>query len=304
MNPNLFNKYIWLVDTIYSAGSITRDEIDRKWSHSALNEYHETQIPRTTFQRWRAGVEEVFGLIIDVNLTDYSYYIANRDELRGNATTQWLLHTFAVTNMVHEGKDIQDKILLESMPSDGMFLTPIMESIRLSHKIQMTYQKFLAAEPHTFGFSPLCLKTFKQRWYVAGISDEHPGEVRVYGLDRVQKVENTAETYVYPKDFDGAAFFHNYYGIWHDEETAVEEVIVRVSARDANYLRSLPLHHSQREIETTQDYAVFRYVIAPTFDFIQELRTHGAALKVLSPQWLAQRMRDDAQAILTAYEED
>lgn len=301
MSPNLFNKYIWLVDTIYSAGSISKDEIDRRWSHSSLNEYHESQIPRTTFQRWRAGVEEVFGLIIDVNLKDYSYYIVNSEDLRSNATTQWLLHTFAVTNMVHEGQDIQDKILLESMPSDGMFLTPIMESIRLSHKIQMTYQKFLAAEPHTFGFSPLCLKTFKQRWYVAGISDEHPGEVRVYGLDRVQKVENTTETYVYPKDFDASAFFHNYYGIWHDEETAVEEVIVRVTARGANYLRSLPLHHSQTEIETTADYAVFRYVIAPTFDFIQELRTHGASLRVLAPQSLADRMAKEAQDIVELY---
>ena len=36
-----YKKYIWLVDTIRSAGHISKEEIDRKWYYSSINENHE-----------------------------------------------------------------------------------------------------------------------------------------------------------------------------------------------------------------------------------------------------------------------
>lgn len=302
MAPTLFNRYIWLTDIIYSAGRITKEEIDRKWAASALNDKKESRIPHTTFQRLKAGIEEVFGLVIDCDRTTNLYYIANREDIRNSATQQWLLNTFAVTNMVQESRTIQDKILLERMPSDAMYLTPIMEAIRAGKRLTMTYKKFLAAEPHTFAFAPYCLKTFKQRWYVAGVSEEHPDEVRVYGLDRVQNLTLTDEVYEIPASFDAEAFFFNYYGIWHDTTVPVETVRIRVTPAGANYLRSLPLHHSQKEVKTDEEGVEFEFMIAPTFDFVQELRTHGAGLKVLAPEWLAEQMRDEYKRASEQYE--
>ena len=34
----LFQRLIWLVDTIYSAGHISRDEIDHRWCSARYNE--------------------------------------------------------------------------------------------------------------------------------------------------------------------------------------------------------------------------------------------------------------------------
>ena len=36
MAKDLFNKYLWLVDTIYRAGTITLEEINRKWLRCEL----------------------------------------------------------------------------------------------------------------------------------------------------------------------------------------------------------------------------------------------------------------------------
>ena len=44
----LLSRYIWLIDTIYSAGHITRDEIDRRWCRSLLSE-DEMSIPPPHF---------------------------------------------------------------------------------------------------------------------------------------------------------------------------------------------------------------------------------------------------------------
>jgi len=69
-------------------------------------------------------------------------------------------------------------------------------------------------------------------------------------------------------------------------------VRVRVTASCANYLRSLPLHHSQIEIEQENDHSIFEFFVAPTYDFIQELRSQGDELLVQKPKWLAMKFRE------------
>ena len=297
---SLFNKYIWLTDLIYSAGRITRKEIDNRWAHSSLNENHESRIPERTFHRWRQEIEELFHLCIDCYKPTNTYYIANASDMRHNKTHQWLLNTFAVTNLVNESQDIQDRILLEDMPSDARFLTPIMEAMRNKRVLKVTYQRFDAAEGHSFEMQPYCVKAFKLRWYMVGLSSDHPNEIRVYALDRIHDMQLLDKTYEFPADFDAHAYFHDYYGVWTGGQKP-ERVVIEVSARGANYLRSLPLHHSQKEIERNYDSSVFEFFIAPTFDFVQELRTHGENLRVLQPTWLAEDFCDVAKKIYDLY---
>ena len=51
-----YNKYIWLVDTIRSAGKITKEDIDRKWVSSSYNENHESRFPERTFFRGKNDI--------------------------------------------------------------------------------------------------------------------------------------------------------------------------------------------------------------------------------------------------------
>jgi predicted DNA-binding transcriptional regulator YafY len=84
-------------------------------------------------------------------------------------------------------------------------------------------------------------------------------------------------------------YYIDYYGVFHD----VKPIIIRLKAyrEKPNYLRSLPLHHSQREIESNADYTIFEYKIAPTYDFIQEILSHGNQLEVLSPDAFRQQIK-------------
>ena len=59
----------------------------------------------------------------------------------------------------------------------------------------------------------------------------------------------------------------------------------------ANYIRALPLHHSQREIETTDELVVFEYHIKQTFDFIQEILLHGDMVEVITPKSLRNEIK-------------
>ncbi|GHV50046.1 hypothetical protein FACS1894181_10090 [Bacteroidia bacterium] len=61
-------------------------------------------------------------------------------------------------------------------------------------------------------------------------------------------------------------------------------------------IKALPLHHSQKEVENTSDYTIFSYRIKPSFDFRQELLSHGAEVEILSPKWF----RDEIAEIISA----
>ena len=45
MSTNLFKRYFWLMDVIYRSNGITREEINRRWAVSELNERKENELP-------------------------------------------------------------------------------------------------------------------------------------------------------------------------------------------------------------------------------------------------------------------
>ena len=161
----LFNRYIWLIDLIYSAGYITREEIDRRWSRASLNFDHESMIPERTFHRYKDAIQEMFQIDIRYNKSR-GYYIENTEDIQRDELRQWLIGTFAVENLIGESSELRRRILLEDIPSGQRHLTPIIEAMRDGVKIRIMYQSFHSAEPSTFILAPYCVRVFRQRWYV------------------------------------------------------------------------------------------------------------------------------------------
>lgn len=294
----LFNRYIWLIDLIYSAGYITREEIDRRWSRASLNFDHESMIPKRTFHRYKDAIQEMFQIDIRYNKSR-GYYIENTEDIQRDELRQWLIGTFAVENLIGESSELRRRILLEDIPSGQRHLTPIIEAMRDGVKIRIMYQSFHSAEPSTFILAPYCVRVFRQRWYVLGTSEKGK-ELRLYGLDRILNTERTTTPFVPPENFDAEAFFANGYGVTVDERKP-EIVRISVDAYQANYLRSLPIHPSQEETERNNDYSVFQFFIVPTYEFIKELLSYGGTLEVLSPKWLRKEIRQEARTMNEIY---
>ena len=293
----LFNCYIWLLNTI-ARGPISRAAIDEKWAHSSVNEYKQDYLPESNFHRWKSTVEMLFDVKILCNAYN-EYYIEEASELRGADLRLRLLNLMSMDSLLKDSKNLRDKILFEPVPSGDKFLAPIIEALRDEYVIQITHQGFGKAYPSIYLVEPYCLKMFKQRWYMLAYS---PGtdDMRVYGLDRIHALEPTTQRYKLPKDFDAERYFKNTYGVsFADDQT--EEVKVKISAYQANFLRSLPIHASQEEIECNDEFSIFRYFVVPTFEFMQELRKYGSELEVLSPQSLRDEFIDEAGSLYSKY---
>ena len=301
MTGNLqFRRYLWLLNTIYSEGKLTLGQINVLWRKSPFKDTQELEYSRKLLFRHRVAIAEIFGIYIECDMSDNTYYIANRKDITESRLQKWALNGFAVQGMLMESTALKSRLLFEEIPSGHRFLTPIMQAMQQGMILEMTYQGFNRAEPHSFRVHPYCLKVFRLRWYMVGFNEEY-GELRVYSLDRVHAVTITDDTFTLPKDFDAEKYFSGYFGTIRNAGIEPEHIEIEVDSMTANYIRSLPLHASQKEEERTDKHSVFSYFIAPTFDFIQELRTQGETLKVLRPQWLADKFKEDALKVAALY---
>ena len=128
-----------------------------------------------------------------------------------------------------------------------------MEAMRNNKMLTFSYKPFWAEGERVsnlYHVEPYALKYFRRRWYLLGKYGEHP--LHIYALDRMLDIDIEFEKFTLPADFDAADFFSSCFGIIVGD---MEPQLIRlkVEAYQANYLRSLPLHHSQKEMESTEE---------------------------------------------------
>ena len=81
----------------------------------------------------------------------------------------------------------------------------------------------------------------------------------------------------------------------------VEKISIKINNYERKYIRVLPLHHSQKEIETTAEYSVFQYILRPTYDFMQELLSHGYNIEIIEPESLRKSIGDIVEILHDIY---
>lgn len=298
MAKNLLARYIWEVSTIYRARRITLKEINEKWSNSQY--YDGKDIPRRTFDYHRKEIEMIFDVNIVCDKHDNTYRIEDVEGFRNGKIRRWLINTFALTNAIREARDLDERISLELIPSSEPYLSTIIQAIREQNVLSMHYQSFERNAPTQHYLMPYAIKLFRLRWYVIGKVKDKEG-IMIYAVDRIKDIEQTEECFKYPKQFNVHDYYRDSFGIIIDKEIACERVRIKVMNCQADYFRVLPLHASQKEIETTPDYSVFEYRLKPTYDFEQEILSHREDVEVLEPASLRNTIKESILKMAKLY---
>lgn len=299
-------RHIWILSELYQhPKGLTYKEFAERWKQSSQNILG-TSLPKRTFQDCLRAIEETFDIDISSDARNgYRYRIVQRDWLENDRVKDWLLSSFAVNTMLQDSRGLRERVIYEEIPSGNMHLLPVLKAMRDNYVLNIDYQDYFDAEPRKVVLQPYLVRVFKRRWYVVGKMQNPPegkeptelsnqGEIRRYALDRIVSMELAEEKFAMPDDFDACTYFDDAFGIIVEPEEYDVETI-KLKAYDINhrreYLRSLPLHKSQRETEKAQDYSVFEMRLAPTYDFIQELLSMGGEVEVLSPDYVRQEMK-------------
>lgn len=296
MKPSIiFRQYIWLINTILRTGGISLNELKQRWIYDQVADGK--PLSRTTFYRHRNDILDMFGIIIDSDTRNgYLYYISNPEVLESRTIESWLLSTLTVGGILMDSMSIKENIILENVSANPDFLSLIIQAIKISHRIEIHYCKFGGQEYHRT-VSPYALKLFHRRWYLLAENEQH---LATYSLDRIMDIIPTDSSFQKPHNFDPLYYFSEYYGVLTDS-TPMSHIIVRAYDNTANYIRTLPLHHSQMIIGCTESHTDFSFDLRPTEDFMKALIEFGSGIEVLEPTSLRNQILAEIEKMQARY---
>ena len=296
--PVLFREYIWLVNTIYKARKISLSEINEKWIETDYS--GGVEFSRTTFHRHKIAIEDMFGIYIECDRKNgFKYYIGNEYVLQENSVQNWMLSTLSVSSLLAESMGLNERILLENVPSGGEKLKMLIKAMKESKKISITYRRYGGHATRSFDLEPYCLKLFGQRWYLLGRFADRG--MATFSIDRMLKIKISNEKFKFDEDFDAASYFSDCFGVMLDESSKPEKVLIRAYGYEPYDLRDLPLHQSQREINSTEEYCDFELRLKITSDFKSKLLSRGEWIEILEPKTLADEIIEWHQKAIDRY---
>ena len=309
MVTELLQKYIWLVQTFIRAGhnGLSLDELSSKWEARFDNTYS-----RRTFNNHRAAIEDVFGIYIECNRSTNRYFIEYSEDVSDvGAESAWLINTFTVNNILTLGKErLSGRVAVEDIPSGHTFLTTVMEAMAENHEVIIDYHKYTSTGSNTFTLRPYAVKEVSKRWYIIAYCIERQA-LRVYGLDRITRMDITDKTFKMPKGFDIDELFATSFGIYLPDSPG-KTITFRTTKTEAQFLRDLPIHKSQRELsvkelkqsgisEPLTDNVYFEIFVCPNEALIMEFCKYAGRLEVLSPEDVRSSVAEHIRAAAEQY---
>lgn len=298
MVSELLQKYIWLVNTFVRAGDrgLSLDEICSRWEDRFDSDY-----PRRTFNNHRQNVEDVFGIKIACNRSTNRYFIEYSDDVADdNEEAAWLINTFTVNNMLSLGKErLSGRIAVEDIPSGHRHLTSVMDAMTEGLELRIEYQKYTSSGSDIYTVRPYAVKEASRRWYLIGYCLERKG-LRVYGLDRVKRLDETGNTFRMDRKFSIDELFATSFCIYLPDGPG-QTITFRTDETDARYLRDLPVHPSQTEIERREGSVTFSIFVCPNKALIMEFCKYGSSIEVLSPESVREEVASELDKAARLY---
>lgn len=297
MAKNLINKYIWIIDTIQRYGRISRDELNRLWIKSSVSDGE--PLARRTFYNYRRGIEETFNVTVECDQSTFEYYIDTSGGEQDDRLRNWLLDAASMSGMLSDSHDVSDRIVLEDVPSARGNLPVVIQAIKDSCRINFSYRAYNRVNTkHDITIEPYFVRIFKQLWYVIGFNVKD-GMIKTYSLDRMSDVVIRNEHFEMPPGFSAADYFKDCFGIMQSKGEP-KYITLKATSNQAKYFRALPLHHSQSE-EVHDSYSLFHYRLLITYDFVQEILSHGSQVEVIAPPELKAMVVNELRAALDNY---
>ena len=296
MVPELVDKYVFLLQSFADAGSrgLSLGEISSRWEARYGEKY-----PRRSFINHRKAVEEVFGIVIGCNRSTNRYMIDEAESaVDKRQAVDYLINTFTVKSLLTLGKErLSGRVSVEDVPSGQKYLTETMQAMLEGAVLRIEYHKYLSGDAEERIIRPYAVKEFEKRWYIVAYSEDAES-LRTYAMDRIVNMERTGDCFRMPAGFNVDQLFEGSYGIYLPEDEKPVLITLRATEREAAYLRDLPLHPSQMEL----DDGLFALRLIPNPNFIMELCKRGAGLTVLEPVTLRETVKEKLKKALDAYE--
>ena len=251
---------------------VTREKINE-----TLKDNGEEPVERRRLFKFFSSFRENRGISIakeHLGNNHYRYRLADANPVQTGFTAQ-VVANILESDFLQTFRNLGARIQPFAQPKGSNFLGPIGEAMQNNNLLRVTYQKFSDTAPYTCILAPHALKAFEGRWYLFAvkwmIEDEiktHPLGAKGLGLqsfalDRMLNVTSIHKRFNLLDDFDAETFFQPFFGVYCHMGEKPSKILVHAGEDDAHYIRTLPIHHSQKETAPNE----FTLKLVPTKDF-------------------------------------
>lgn len=247
---------------------------------------HDFSISQRTLQRDLNDIREIYSIDIQHNNSTGKYSIIDESQTESQARA---LEAFDLFNSLNLKEKLSEYIDFEKRtPLGTEHIYTVLSAAKERRVLRFKYLKFGESIPTEREVEPYAIKESKFRWYIVG-KDRTKDELRIFGLERLSDLEISNIRFKRPQPkFKVREFFKDFYGInRYVQDGFDKETIVFVSdIRQAKYIKTLPIHSSQKVIKREPNKIHFELQVKITYDLIMELLSYGSDIEVLQPQSL------------------
>lgn len=294
-------KCLYLINLLERKGAMTLKEINDSYQYSSLYEGDDI-LPRT-FLRYKDFIEVNFPCYIEYNNRTGKYELHRHKNLYGedDSLFDYLLSAYHIEGMSELALKHRDKIILTEAPTGVENVQTILEAIDKKRGIECDYYSFNKKSVKQQKLIPYFLRTWENRWYLVAEPDNHHHGQSVFALERMDNIRLTEEKMIPSKNITADEYFDGSFGVNHSDDQKPERILIKVYNTQVEYVKALPIHESQKEIEATDEWSIFEYRIIPCFNFYQQLLWHREKIEILEPQSVRDEMKKIVEDIQKLY---
>lgn len=257
-------------------------------------------VSKRTFQRDRDDIRSLYNIDVLFDFSKKVYYIDFDEQPEAS---ERILEAFDTFNALNVADRLSKHIHFEKRKPQGTeHLYGLLHAMKNQVQITFVYQKYWEDELTERTVEPYALKEFKNRWYILS-KDLSDNAIKSFALDRITDLDISKRKFTVPKDFDVNEYYRYCFGIISPNGHQPEDVILSFNAFQGKYIKSLPLHDSQRILVDNADELRIQLKLFITHDFFMELLSFGDNLKILEPQSLIDDLKSTVRNINKRYEE-
>lgn len=275
-----------------------KEILDKLSKESDLHD-KKLEISLRTFQRDLKEIEELYHIEIRYNRSNGVYFI-NEDS--DDEYNERLFEVIDVFHLLNFNQSISDYIQFSTRkPTGTEHLSGLLYAIQNRLQVRIRYKKFDHENEEDRLIEPYLLKEFRNRWYLRAY-DLEKKKFRTYGIDRIKSMSISDKKFQFPQKVNPKDYFKDSFGIVGPGHEEAQDVILKFTNNQGEYIKTLPLHSSQQIIEENGDEILIKLHIVPTYDFVFELMSMGGNLKVIEPKSLANELKQNFKNALKNYD--
>ena len=152
------------------------------------------------------------------------------------------------------------------------------------------YKSFKSEEVRKDMYHPYLLKEYRNRWFMICRNNNEKLLITL-ALDRIEAFyELDTKLYKVYEGVDFETYYNECIGVTRSEKDRPQKIILKFNPRNAPYVLTKPIHHTQQIIENNENGLIIRMDVIPNFELEREILGFGENIEVLGPKPLKQQI--------------